>query len=52
MPVKITKGKNGCYKVSTPNMVHAKCASMDNAMKQARLLRGLEHGMKLKKVKK
>lgn len=45
MPVKISKTKSG-YKVSTPNMVHARHATKSNAMKQARLLRAIEHGWK------
>lgn len=48
MPVKITKTKSG-YRVKTPNMVHAKSTTKSNAMKQARLLRAIEHGWKPKK---
>lgn len=46
MPVKVRKTKKGTYRVSTPNMVHAKGTSKKKAMAQARLLRGVEHGWK------
>lgn len=45
MPVKITKIKSG-YKVSTPNMVHAKSTTKNRAIRQARLIRAIEHGWK------
>lgn len=45
MPVKIIKTKGG-FKVKTPNMVHAKHTTKAKAMKQARLLRAIEHGFK------
>lgn len=48
MPVKI-KRKGRCTQVSTPNQVHAKCTTREKAEKQARLLRGIEHGMKPRK---
>jgi hypothetical protein len=48
MPVKITKVKGG-FRVSTPNMVHAKKTSLRNAKRQERILNMVEHGVKLKK---
>lgn len=46
MPVKITKNKDGSYKVATPNSVHARHTSKRNAERQANLLRGLDNGWK------
>jgi len=47
MPVTITKVKGKkCYRVRTPNKVHAKCTSKRNAERQARLLNAVEHGFK------
>jgi len=43
MPVKVEKDDGG-YKVSTPNMVHAKHTSKQKAMAQKRLLNAVEHG--------
>ncbi len=43
-PVKITKVKGG-YQVRTPGGVKAKHTTKAKAEKQARLLRGVEHGM-------
>lgn len=45
MPVKIFKTKSG-YRVKTPRMVHAKSTTKAKAMRQARLLRAIEHGFK------
>lgn len=42
MPVKVTK-VNG-YRVSTPGGVKAKHTTQAKAKRQARLLRGIEHG--------
>lgn len=50
MPVRITKTKKG-YRVSTPNMVHSRHTTKSNAMKQARLLRAIEHGWRPSKSK-
>jgi hypothetical protein len=50
MPVKITKVKGG-YRVSTPNMVHAKKTSLANAKRQEKILNMVDHGVKLKKSK-
>lgn len=44
MPVKIRK-VNG-YRVSTPGGVKAKRTTKTKAKRQARLLRGVEHGFK------
>lgn len=49
MPVKIRKTKKGKYRVSTPSKVHAKGTTKKKAKKQARLLRGIEHGWKPRK---
>lgn len=38
MPVKITKGKKGCVKVSTPNGTKAKCTTMKKAQAQKRII--------------
>jgi hypothetical protein len=46
MPVKITKSKGGCVKVSTPNGVKAKCTTPAKAKAQKRLLNAVEHGWK------
>jgi hypothetical protein len=43
MPVKI-EHSDGEYKVSTPNMVHAKHTTFQKAMAQKRLLNAVEHG--------
>ena len=43
MPAKI-EHSDGEYKVSTPNMVHAKHTSLQKAMSQTRLLNAVEHG--------
>ena len=45
-----TKRKvNGCYRVSTPSGIKAKCTTKSKAEAQIRLLRGIEHGMKPRK---
>jgi len=49
MPVKITKTKKGCYKVSTPHGTKAKCTTKKKAEKQKRLLNAVEHGFKPRK---
>jgi hypothetical protein len=46
MPVKIKKLKNNRFQVATPNMVHAKSATLENAMAQKRLINAVEHGWK------
>lgn len=46
MPVKITKTKNGKYKVSTPNGTHAKGTTKAKAKAQQRLLNAVDHGWK------
>ncbi len=44
-PVKITKADHG-YRVSTPNMVHAKRTTLAKAKSQERLLNAVDHGWK------
>jgi hypothetical protein len=44
MPVSVTKNPNGSYKVETPNGVHARGTSKENAEAQARLLNAVDHG--------
>jgi hypothetical protein len=44
MPVKITKLKNGKYKVTTPNGTHAKGTTKAKAKAQERLLNAVDHG--------
>jgi hypothetical protein len=44
VPVKITKLKNGKYKVATPNGTHAKSTTKAKAEAQRRLLNAVEHG--------
>lgn len=47
MPVKLTRDvKHGCYRVSTPNGVKAKCTTKAKAEKQKRLLNAVDHGWK------
>jgi len=45
MPVKVTKVKGG-YRVATPHGVKAKRTTKAKAMRQKRLLQGVEHGWK------
>ena len=52
MPVKITKTKKGCYKVSTPHGTKAKCTRKEKAKAQKRLLNAVEHGWKPTRRKK
>jgi hypothetical protein len=54
MPVKITKNKDGTYKVSTPNMVHAKHTTLEKAKKQGKIINAADAGHPIggkKKVK-
>jgi hypothetical protein len=44
MPVKVSKLPSGKYRVATPNEVHAKSTSKENAFAQERLLNAVEHG--------
>lgn len=46
MPAKITKTKNGKYKVSTPNGTHAKGTTKAKAKAQQRLLNAIDHGFR------
>jgi hypothetical protein len=43
MPAKMQAIGKGKYKVSTPNSVHAKNTSKENAESQVRLLNAVEH---------
>jgi hypothetical protein len=44
MPAKMIPIGNGKYKVITPNGVHAKSTTKENAQKQVRLLNAIDHG--------
>jgi hypothetical protein len=46
MPAKTTKVKGGKFRVATPNRVHAKATTKENADAQVRLLNALDHGWK------
>ena len=48
MPYGIVKQKNGCYTVYNKDTgaIKAKCTDKMDAMRQIRLLYGLEHGWK------
>lgn len=46
MPGKVTQNKDGSYRVTTPNAVHAKHTSKAKAEAQARLLNAVDHGWK------
>jgi len=52
MPVKIVKTGKGTYRVSTPGGTKAKGTTKEKAEAQARLLRGIEHGMVPRKSKR
>lgn len=52
MPVKIRKRRKGGFTVRTPRGVKAKRTTKKKAMKQARLLRAIDHGWKPTKRKK
>lgn len=43
MPAKEIKKPNGRYEVRTPNGIHAKNATKENADAQVRLLNAIEH---------
>lgn len=51
MPYKIKKVRGG-FRVSSPHGTKAKRTSKKNAEAQVRLLRGVEHGMKPRKVRR
>ena len=46
MPVKMRRLKGGGYRVRTPGGVKAKRTTKAKAIKQARLLRAIDHGFK------
>lgn len=50
MPAKIRKVKGDGYTVSTPNMVHGRHMTEENAKKQQRLLNAIDHGFKPKDI--
>jgi hypothetical protein len=52
MPAKVSKNKDGSYRVVTPNGVHSKHTSKKNAEAQARLLNAIDHGYKPPKRRK
>lgn len=52
MPVKVEKLPGDGFKVSTPNMVHAKHTSLEKAMAQRRLLNAVDHGWKPERGRK
>lgn len=52
MPVKIIKVGKGKFRVETSTSVHAKSTTKAKAEAQARLLRGVEHGMVPRKKKR
>lgn len=45
MPVRLTKLPNGRYRVSTPNMVHAKSTTLVKAQAQQRIIKQAEGRM-------
>ncbi len=46
MPVRISKNRDGSYKVTTPGGTKAKHTSKKKAMAQKRLLNAIDHGWK------
>lgn len=46
MPAKVTKNKDGSFRVATPNGVHAKSTTKAKAEAQKRLLNAVDHGWK------
>jgi hypothetical protein len=50
MPYKITKTKKG-YRVTSPHGTRAKGTTLGKAKKQVNLLRGIEHGMIVRRHK-
>ena len=48
MPASKIALPRGGYRVSTPNMVHAKHTTKDKANKQVRLLNAIEHNPEFK----
>jgi len=45
VPARVSKNKDGTYKVSTPNGTHAKRTTKKKAMAQKRLLNAIDHGL-------
>jgi len=52
MPASIISIGNGRYRVETPNGVHAKNTSLENAKKQQRLINAVEYNAKFKPKRK
>lgn len=52
MPVKITKLKNGMYRVSTPSGVKAKSTTKKNAEAQKRILEQADRGEQTRRKKR
>lgn len=48
MPAKVSRNQDGSYRVTTPKGIHANHTTKEKAEAQARLLNGIEHGMKPK----
>jgi hypothetical protein len=44
MPAKIERVGKSKYRVETPNAIHAKGTSLENAKRQKRLLQAVDHG--------
>ena len=44
MPAKVSKNRDGSYRVKTPNRVHAKRTTKQKAQAQQRLLNAIDHG--------
>lgn len=44
MPATMHQNPDGSYSVRTPNRIHAKKTSKENAEKQIRLLNAIDHG--------
>lgn len=51
MPYRIVKTKRGCYKVTSPHGIKAKCTTKQKAKRQVQLLNAIKHGFKLKRRK-
>lgn len=45
MPYRIRRKKGGCYEVSSPRGIKARCATKENAMAQSRLLHMVDKGL-------
>ena len=52
MPAKVTRNKDGSFRVTTPGKTHAQHTTKANAEAQARLINGIAHGFKPTKGKR